>query len=514
MIFNAQVLLSFFSIWVTIEALGQKVDSPRSILLAKYYDRWNSHYRSSIKFADQNNQVALCYADSAQELVKNLGDSLLIVKTHRVKGQILLRLDKTKEAVQEFQKTLVISKRNNFVGEQGYALNGLALAYTFQANYDKALQLHFECLVIREKEGDCEEICTTLNNIGLVYYKLGNYEKALEYYAKAHSRSLDVYFNDHLLVNMGLCYNYLNNFPTAIKFIDQGMKHCGSKCSDVTMMGGELGLGIAHFNLGRSKEAENHFRVSYKLARKQRDKRYQIENLIYLGRVKNGQGLYGAAKEFLKDAESIAAETQYNELLINLYKQFAELYTRTKDYRNATLYQGKYIMLGESVHNEQLMQNLMRIHTEYEERDNKTKIASQGQILELKEDAILRQQFLNILIGVIAIMFVGLAIVLYKINRQKQHINVLLDQKVKERTLALEDSLYALKRTKEEQEDVMRKASTDLKSSIATIEGLCVVAYLDPETPERYRKYLKEFDATASRLSNLISRLRFFNNGN
>ena len=170
-------------------------------------------------------------------------------------------------------------------------------------------------------------------------------------------------------------------------------------------------------------------------------------------------------------------------------------------------------MLSQSVHNEQLMKNLMQIHTEHEESDNKAKIASQEQILELKEDAILRQQLLNILIGIIAILFVGLAIVLYMINRQKQHINVLLDQKVKQRTVALESSLYALKRTQEEQEDLMRKASADLKSSIATMEGLCEVAHLEPETPEVYRKYLKEFDATASRLSNLINRLGFFNHG-
>ena len=61
-------------------------------------------------------------------------------------------------------------------------LNGLAVAYTFKAEYDKALEYNFQSLVVREAEGDKAEISITLNNIGLVYFKLHNYEGALKYY--------------------------------------------------------------------------------------------------------------------------------------------------------------------------------------------------------------------------------------------------------------------------------------------------------------------------------------------
>ena len=63
-------------------------------------------------------------------------------------------------------------------------MNGLALDYTYIAEYDKALEYHFRISCVREEEGNKAEISITLNNIGLVYFKLHNYESALKYYEK------------------------------------------------------------------------------------------------------------------------------------------------------------------------------------------------------------------------------------------------------------------------------------------------------------------------------------------
>lgn len=469
--------------------------------------RWDSLYMRILRNAEMDNQLALCYADSALRLSYELGDSLRIVKSHRIEGQILRRLDKSDKSRANFERAIPIAKRNGFIREYGYALNSLALVFMYQADYDKALKTHLECLVVREQSGDCEELTTTLNNLGLVYYKLGNYEKALMYLQMTLRLDDEVLIKDLLLINIGLCHNYLNDFETGKKFIDDGLKISRLNGNNYAIEVGEFGLGVSYFNLGNLVEAEKHFLLSYNLALKIKEKRDQIENLIYLGRIKKCQSLHKDALKLLMSAESIGSETEYKELLINIYKQFSELFVELKDFERASYYQSKFIALQDAVHSQDMTRNLMQVHAEFEEKDNKARISYQEEILTLKEEIIQRQKVVTILMGATAALVIGLSIVLYRSNRQKQQINNLLDIKVRERTLALEQSLNTLTSGQEEQRDLLKRTSTDLTSSIASIQGLCELANVDPEIPEYYKLYLKQFDAISNRLMALVRRL-------
>jgi signal transduction protein with GAF and PtsI domain len=76
----------------------------------------------------------------------------------------------------------------------------------------------------------------------------------------------------------------------------------------------------------------------------------------------------------------------------------------------------------------------MKIEADHVEKESKAKIKSQTKILELHKQLISRQAYLNVFIGVVAALLIALAIVLVKINKHKQRLNLLLDSWVKERT--------------------------------------------------------------------------------
>ena len=159
--------------------------------------------------AKEDCQEALKYIDEAQGVAAQYDDSLHIVKAGRVKGQILGKLDRMSDAINEFEwcfrspGEIISLLRTNFI------LNTLANAYNMVANYDKALRYHFECLMLREKRGNLDDINETLNNIGVVYHRLGNNEKELECYQRILRQSDKIDFKDQLLINIGLCYNEL-----------------------------------------------------------------------------------------------------------------------------------------------------------------------------------------------------------------------------------------------------------------------------------------------------------------
>jgi len=487
---------------VSLAQNDRKIDSLRSRLATRNgLDRFDVLYELVFEYLEKEDfQQSLASIEEAKELAFHFGDSLRIVKTGRVKGQILQRLDRQGEAIIEFQKVLRVSMRGNFVNEYTNILNALAIAYSYQANYDKALQFHFECLQLREKGSNLEDISATLNNIGFVYYKLNNYEKALEYYKRILDQSYDVSFKHTLFINIGLCYNELHDFSTARKFIDDGLRLCAPICSEVTKLQGKFALGVSLFYLHKPKEAEENFLISYELAKKQKEKRYQIESLIHLAMINNNRGQFDAVKNFLKEAESVADETEYNALLINIYRQYSELYNKTKDYENAAIYQRKYIILKDSIYSQELMKNLTRVQTNFEEREHIKTIKDQDAVLALKEETLRRQAAENRFYVVIAIMVFALAALMLMLFRLTRRANERLETRVDERTKELNDSNDALKKVNGEMDNFIYKTSHDIRGPLASLKGICNVAIMDVNDTTALG-YLKKLDNTAEKLN-------------
>lgn len=487
-----------------------------------------------IQHAATDNIKALSYAEASRNLAKELGDSLRLIKSQRLMGQLYNRLDRTNEAIDIMTMTLPMAKRLNQRQDYKIMLNGLALAYSIMAEYDKALEVNFQSLVLREEDGDKKEISISMNNIGMVYFKLKNYHKALEYYSRSHqlkSESNDRYDLDRLLINIGLCYNQLRDYSKANEYIESGFETCGEECSSQIKVEGEFGLGVSNYGLLYYEEAEKHFTKSFEIAKSIDNKRFQAENLVYLGRSASKQKKFSEAIKFLKTAEMVADSSGYNQLLIDVYKEFSSIFKLAEDYRQASFYQTKYISLKDSLIGEDLVKNVAKIQSNFEEREN---IAT----IKLKEDALIRQRNLNIAIGVIAVLAGLLVFVLYRSNTvtrkvnsalsdakgiietqnlRLQNINRELDGKVKEKTANLEKAVddldkanQSLSQVNGELDNFIYKTSHDIRGPLASLKGICSVALLDVKDPLAL-DYLNKLDVSSGRLNVILTRLLIVN---
>src|SRR5258705_10057565 len=124
-------------------------------------------------------------------------------------------LGRNEDAVGCLIEALGIARRNqkndeNLKGQLKFILNNAGLAYTYLGNYDKALDYHYQSLLIREEEGDKKSIRNALNNIGLVFYHLKDDDKAIQHYLRAVeiSKELEDFTGqERLYINLGLSYN-------------------------------------------------------------------------------------------------------------------------------------------------------------------------------------------------------------------------------------------------------------------------------------------------------------------
>jgi signal transduction histidine kinase len=514
---------------------SEKIDSLKSLLgVQSGIQRSELLIEIATELIDVNNSEALIYVNQAQDLASEFGDSLQIVKSNRIKGSILRRLEDFNAAILVLRKVLPIAKRNGFLDEEKKILNLLAIAYTFRAEYDEALRFHFESLIIREKQGRKQEISVTLNNIGLVYFKLENFEKALDYY----NRSLvlkrevgDKHDLDRLLINIGLCYNQLGKYESARAAIGEGLSMCGEKCSDAITIEGKFGLGISYFIEAKRHqkgellfESEKYFLESYAVAKTIAEKRWQVENLIYLSFIYSEIQNVHKAREILYEAEIIAQKTEYNLLIIEIYKSFSKLYNEEKDYEKAAFYQNKYIHLKDSIYSESLIKNLSKIQTDFEQRENIATIAA-------KEEVIKQQRDLNIAIAIIAMLAGLLVLVLQRSNRTIKRVNAqlseakevieeqnklledknkYLDKEVESKTVDLERVNQSLKQVNDELDNFIYKTSHDIRGPLASLKGMCNVALMDVKDPVAL-DYLSKLDTTAERLNTILTRLLIIN---
>jgi signal transduction histidine kinase len=483
------------------------VDSLKSILETQSSkDRYATLIQLTIQYVDKDNNISLGYVEKASQNAIESADTSRIVNSGRIKGQILRRLDRIEEAIALFNNLLPIAKRNSLGNDYKAILNSLALAYTEMANYDKALECHFQSLVIREREGNNQDISISLFNIGLVYYKLNNFEHAINYYNKALRLKREInylYDIDLLLINIGHCYNSLQKFDLAREYILEALKICGKECPEYKVIDAEYGLGASFFFVQEYDNAKKHFKRALSLSESASNIRLQADNLLMLGRIAIAEGNADQAVELLTRAEQLAQNVGYNRILIDVLRQFSILYKEQKNFELASFYQDKYIHLKDSIISDGLIKNLASVQTKIEEREN-------IKIIATKDEELWQQRQLNIAVATIALLAGLLVFLLYKINAARRKANERLDKEVQDATRDLREAYKLLAEVNKELDHFIYKTSHDIRGPLASLKGLCNVALADVGDPTALG-YFSKIDLTASHLDTLLRRLQKIN---
>jgi signal transduction histidine kinase len=485
----------------------RRIDSLKSVLKEQSsVDQYKTLIQLGIQYVDKDNNTALDFIHQAHVNAIASADTARIVNSGRIKGQILRRLNRIEEAIIIFNNLLPVAKRNNLTSDYKTILNSLALAYTDKANFDKALEFHFQSLVIREGEGNNQDISISLFNIGLVYYKLNNFENALDYYSRALKLKRQINYDydiDLLLINIGHCYNSLQEFDKAQEFILEGLEICGNDCPDYKVVDGEYGLATSYYFTQKYAKSKEHFERSLEIAERSSNSRLQADNLLMLGRIAIAQKNPEFGIELLKRAEQLALDAGFNRILIDVLLEFSNLYRDQRNFEQASFYQDKYIHLKDSIFSDALIKNIASVQTRFQEREN-------IKIIATKEEELWQQRQLNIAVATIALLSGLLIFLLYKVNAARRKANARLDKEVQDATRDLREAYKLLAEVNKELDHFIYKTSHDIRGPLASLKGLCNVALADVHDPNALG-YFSKIDSTASHLDTLLRRLQKIN---
>lgn len=464
-------------------------------------------YKLAYDYIDNDNELGLYYAGRALRSAKFLHDSLRIVKSGRLKALAFRRLNRADSAINLASELLPIAVRNHFNEEAVQILNGLANAYSIKGFYDKALINYRKSLDLMQFPKDDSERSIALNNIGIIYYKLEDYDKALAYFLqslKLKQETKSVTDMEILLVNISLCYMYKKEFVKAQLYVDKVTGWCGDNCSENVMMQKDHSSALILLGKGDPEKSEQKLINSYALAKKLNNEQFILDNINCLFQIFIASRRIDSALALVDEATAIIdSKTTYNPGLIQLYFNLFTLYSKTVNFKKVAYYQQCYIKLKNSIYNEDLTRNLMKVEAEYLERENRTKIEAQHRILGLNEEIIVRQKFVNAFIGVVAVLLVIVAVMLVRSNRIKRVANTMLEDKVKERTEELVISHGQLQRLLVERDTQVRKIASEIRSAAATIKGLSSLGMSDDDSGNR-AQYVSKINGAAENLLKVI----------
>jgi serine phosphatase RsbU (regulator of sigma subunit) len=351
----------------------------------------------------------LKYCDQAIKLAENL--NIMLPNPYILKGNCYMDSGDLVAALEWFIKAANYYKDHDNNAGLAAVYMSIAEAYNIQGNHNNEKYYLRNAIEIFRQEKDSVKLAITLTNLGYANYTMGQYDSALIYY----SMPADIYKKlnlqveyGYLIGNTGLVYSKLSDFDRAEDFLLQAIEiltKLGYKRPVTEYM-------IEYVNILQHKG--------------EIDKAAAVANQAFVSAVKNGY------KEYERDAAHA----------------LARLYQFSGRYDSAFHYLTIYINANDSIRNDETIQKMADLRTEFEVARKQTEV-------EILEKNKVTQRIVNLGMAVILLLAIGLILLYYSSLKRSRKLMAALD----ERRIILEQQSNELK----EMNNTIVKANEELK---------------------------------------------------
>jgi len=354
-------------------------------------------------------------------------------------------------------------ERENFMTTLAGAYNNIGFIYDDKGDVIKALEYYHKSLKIREELNDQMGIAVSLNNIGIIYVKQGQPNQALSYYLKSLKAKQKLGDQKSIATS-------LNNIAAVYKQLDEkkAIEYYTRALVLREEINDKVGMAVTLNNIGTVYKAKNsldtalnYYSKAFSIRKKIGDKRGMTNTLANLGSIAFMKGDLTLSEEYGLEALSIAKDLGYTERIGDAAKLLGEVYQGQKKWKEAYQMKSLYVLMRDSVKNEETELDLIRQKAKYD----MDKLMREKELLEKEKNI---QELLSNRNRLIAISFIVafilvliLVIIIYKGGRKKDMINELLE---KQKTEA--------ERKTEEKNTMLKEIHHRVKNSLQVISSL------------------------------------------
>jgi two-component system, NtrC family, sensor kinase len=257
-------------------------------------------------------------------------------------------------------------------------------------------------------------------NAGILYTNSENYEKALHYYRI----SLPFAEESEQLNLVSITYNTLGRAYLSLKKIDSALYCLQTAYDDAVKSGYNRYVGSILLNTGRvyiekkqMSTAAYFFRRAIEESMRHDYPRGVASGNLYLAEMLQQTGEADSSLFYMRQALPIARYIKAPNLLLRSYRDFAKYYQSVRNNDSTVKYQALIIKLNDSVYNVKQVQQFQNIDFDAVQRKQQVEAAKTAYKNKVTQFGLIAG------LGV----FLLIAFILYRNNRQKQMANKVLE---------------------------------------------------------------------------------------
>jgi serine phosphatase RsbU (regulator of sigma subunit) len=367
-------------------------------------------------------------------------------------------------------EALEISYKTDFLTGQATGNILYGSFYIRESDYSKAILYCLKGLKIQEKIGNKREMVATLRNIGSINLNSKNFNQALNYYSQALKITEKLEMKREMpgiLANLAIVYHQKGNFGKAMEYNLKGLKLAEEVQNKKTISYILNSIGRLYLDMGMKDEngedfdkAIDYLQQSLKLKEELHDMQGMANTVGNIAEVYMQKGDLSKSLFYFKLGMEYAEETDFKVWQLEAFEKISNLYITKNDYKNAYEYYKKFIQLRDTIESSATKKVLTELQGKYNTEKQDQEIILLSKDSEIREEKITKQNFViwSGLVGLI--IFIGLALFIYKEYKDKERVNKIIAEKNKNIT----DSIQYAKRIQTAilpKEEIIRKHLSD-----------------------------------------------------
>ena len=370
------------------------------------------------------------------EASQSLGDSYGTAIGCINLGVTYIKLSSLDLALTQYQRALEILEKGNDKEQIASAKVGIAQIYESmprnplattenEVNYRKALDYYTQSLALfreikaeNKKESDDLSIARILNNIAIIYSRLAT-NNFIASYGEAWEDSLVKLSSSQILTSFNQSVDYYNQALDIFVELDEK--------SDIASV--KTNLGTTYSYAREWRKADEHLTEALQLVR-QIGNTYELATTLYaLGDSRFRQGRYDRAEELMLECVKLASSVGLKEVEQSGCETLSKIYVVKGDYVKAFSYQQRATKIKDEVFTEKSQKLITEMQTKYETEKKEQEIELLNRDKALQDSVIQRQQLIIVGAVVGAILILLVALLMFRMFREKQRANRALEEK-------------------------------------------------------------------------------------
>jgi len=321
-------------------------------------------------------------------------------------------------ALGHYQQALPIFEKINHEAGMIAVLNGMALIYFSQEQFDKALETHLTLLNMNRARQNQEEIGRSLHNIGTVYNKMAG-DSLVTMFGDFYMDSIKTEPSD----------KYLELFREALDYYEQALAVWEEEEYPEGIIGSLHNMGIIYVTAGMPDMALPYLRRALAIAQELNDRAVESSIYLRLGQVYILFENYRRASEYLNRSLDLALELDTKEILMGVYEVLSDLNIKQGRYMAALSYFKLHAAIKDTLTRKERLDQITEMQVKYEteatEKENALLMAES----ELADTRLRWTRIILTLTIIAIVIFLIMVVQLIRANNLKKKANIELAQK-------------------------------------------------------------------------------------